>query len=160
MGKMEKAITSAQMRKIYALARDRGMDEDLLHLHIQTITGKDSMKELLLSEGIRVIDSLEGGYGARGQARATYRQMQYIYGLMKKLGWVTDTGELDTDRLDRFLQSPRAGINIGSYKWLTRIKASDLIEALKSLCERQELDAEGAKGKKDIAVYKGVVYND
>lgn len=137
------------------------MDAELLHIHIQTLTHKESIKELSLSEGIKVIDSMEGKCGEpQGQLKASYKQLQYIRGLMKKLGWVTQTGEPDTDRLDRFLQSPRAGINIGSYKWLTRSKASTLIEALKSMYERQEQGAGEAVNEKNIADRKGVVYND
>lgn len=134
---MEKIISAGQMRKIYALARERGMDNDLLHAHVQTLTGKDSMKDLTMPEGIRIIESLEGKPSElKGQIKASFRQMQYIYGLMKQLGWVTDTGEPDMERLDRFLQSPKAGINLGSHKWLTKTKASKLIEALKSMAER------------------------
>lgn len=134
---MEKIISAGQMRKIYVLARERGMDNDLLHAHVQTLTGKESMKDLTMPEGIRVIESLEGKPSElKGQMKASYRQMQYIYGLMKQLGWVTGTGEPDTERLDRFLQSPKAGINLGSYKWLTKTKASQLIEALKSMSTR------------------------
>ncbi|MDE7339952.1 MAG: regulatory protein GemA [Lachnospiraceae bacterium] len=134
---MGKVISVSQMRKIYALARERGMDSDLLHAHMQALTEKESMKELTMSEGIRMIESLEGKpTELKGQIKASYKQMQYIYGLMKRLGWVTGTGEPDTERLDRFLQSPKAGINLGSYKWLTKEKASKLIEALKSISER------------------------
>lgn len=141
--RMEKVISAGQMRKIYALARERGMDSDLLHAHIQALTEKESMKELTMSEGIRIIESLEGKpLELKGQVKASYKQMQYIYGLMKQLGWVTDSGEPDTERLDRFLQSPRAGINLGSYKWLTKEKASRLIEALKSMSERAAIGNE------------------
>ncbi len=161
MGKKEKAITPAQIRKIHALANERGMDDDLLHAHIQVLTKKDSIKKLSLDEGIKVIDSLEGKQGeSKGQKKASYKQIQFIYGLMRKLGWVTGSGEPDTDRLDRFLQSPKAGINIGSYKWLTRSKASKVIEALKCMIERQEQVQHEGCGEKAIADYKGVVYND
>ena len=160
MGKTEKAITAAQVRKIHVLARERGMDDDLLHAHIQALTQKDSVKKLSLREGISIIDSLEGKpRETQGQAKASYKQLQYIYGLMKNIGWVTETGEPDTDRLDRFLQPHRAGINLGSYKWLTRLSASKLIEALKSMHERQQNET-GICGKKNVAGCKGVVYND
>lgn len=137
MGKKEKVITVNQIRKIYALAAERGMDSDLLHEHVQMLTEKESIHNLTVSEGIKVIDSLMGKPGeSKGQAKASYKQMKYIYGLMKKLGWVTASGSPDTDRLDRFLQSPRVGINIGSYHWLDRVKASKVIEALKDMAER------------------------
>ena len=105
MGKKEKAASAAQMRKIYALARERGMDGDLLHVHIEVLTGKASLKEITVSDGIRIIDSLEGKRReAAGKDGASPRQLRYIYGLMGKVGWITEAGEPDTDRLDRFLQ--------------------------------------------------------
>ena len=138
---MGKVISVSQMRKIYALARERGMDSDLLHAHIQALTEKESMKELTMPEGIRIIESLEGKpLELKGQVKASYNQMRYIFGLMKQLGWVTDSGEPDTKRLDRFLQSKRAGINLGSYQWLTKEKAGKLIEALKSISERKNAE--------------------
>ena len=141
MGKKGKTISAAQMRKIFALARERGLDDELLHAYVQSITHKESIRELSLKEGIKVIDSLEGKPKV---GTASDKQMKYIQGLMMELGWITDIGTPDMERLDRFLQSPRAGINLGSHKWLTRSKASQLIEALKSMVERE-------KKEKDIA---------
>lgn len=138
-----KVITGAQIKKIYALARERGMDADLLHAHLETLVKKSSLKDLTVSEGIQLIDSLEGKPGfSKGEDKASWKQMQYIYVLMKKIGWVNPDGTPDICRLDRFLQSPRAGINLGSYQWLTRSKASKLIEALKSMSEREEKQSE------------------
>ena len=137
MGKKEKAASAAQMRKIYALARERGMDGDLLQVHIGILTGKASLKEITVSDGIRIIDSLEEKRReAAGKDGASPRQLRYIYGLMGKIGWTTEAGEPDTDRLDRFLQSPKAGFNLGSHKWLMRSAASRLIEALKDMDKR------------------------
>lgn len=136
MGKKEKAASAAQVRKIYALARERGMDADLLHAHMETVCGKASMKEITVSDGIRIIDSLEEKRKEAGKESASQRQLRYIYGLMRKIGWTTEAGEPDTDRLDRFLQSPKAGFNLGSHKWLTRPAASRLIEALKDMDKR------------------------
>lgn len=134
---MEKAITNAQLRKIHVLARECGMDDDLLHSHLVVLSGKDSLRELTVKEGISLIDSLEGKGIRKGEEKATYRQMGYIHGLMKKCGWVTDGGQPDMERLDRFQQSPKAGFNLGSHKWLTRRQASSLIEALKQMSERK-----------------------
>lgn len=139
MERTGKVITGAQIKKIYALARERGMDTDLLHAHMETLVRKDSVAKLTVSEGIRLIDSLEGKPGQpKGEEKASWKQLQFIFGLMKKLEWINPDGTPDTDRLDRFLQSPKAGINLGSYQWLTRTKASKLIEALKSMSAREE----------------------
>jgi len=42
-----KKITAAQIRKIHAISRERGIDDDLLHEHTRMLTGKESLKELL-----------------------------------------------------------------------------------------------------------------
>lgn len=153
---MEKVISAGQMRKIYVLARERGMDNDLLHAHIQALTGKESMKELTMLEGIRLIESLEGKPPElKGQARASYKQMRYIFGLMKQLGWVTDLGEPDTERLDRFLQSEKVGINLGSYQWLTKEKARKLIEALKGMSKRVNTENNDAGNEKCVSCGTG-----
>ncbi len=144
MGRVEKAVTYAQIKKIFALARERGMDNDLLHEHLQMLTKRDSLSNLSRSEAVLLIDSLEGRPGApKGQEKASSRQMSYIFGLMKAIGWVTETGKPDMERLDGFLQSDRAGFRLGSYKWLDRKKASDLIEALKQMQERMKMQAAG-----------------
>lgn len=146
---MEKVISAGQMRKIYVLARERGMDSDLLHAHIQALTEKESMKELTMSEGIRIIESLEGKPSElKGQVKASYKQMQYIYGLMKQLGWVTDSGKPDTERLDRFLRSEKTGFNLGSYQWLTKEKAGNLIDALKSMVKRADTEKDESGNEK------------
>lgn len=64
-------ITTSQMRKIYAAAREHGLDNDLLHIHLQTVTGKESLKELTMSEAIKLIDSLEGKKGRTGSMQMT-----------------------------------------------------------------------------------------
>ena len=129
-------ITTAQIRKIHAVARERGLDQDLLHYHIETVTGKDSIKKLTIMEAVNVIDALEGKRTeASGEPRATAKQTWFINSLMKELGWIDEAGKPDMKRLDGFL-SKRMGID--SYKWLTKSKASKVIEGLKELAERKE----------------------
>lgn len=136
MGKTGKAATYGQIRKIYAAARERGMDNDLLHEHMEMLLHRSSVKELTKREAAMLIDSLEGKV-ASGQDHATGRQMQYIFGLMKELGWVTEEGKPDIDRLNRFLQSEKAGFCLSDYRWLKKGTASDLIEALKAMAARK-----------------------
>lgn len=136
MGKTGKAATYGQIRKIYAAARERGMDNDLLHEHMEMLLHRSSVKELTKREAAMLIDSLEGKV-ASGQDHATGRQMQYIFGLMKELGWVTEEGKPDIDRLNRFLQSEKAGFRLSDHRWLKKGTASDLIEALKAMAARK-----------------------
>lgn len=139
MGRAAKAVTYEQIKKIHALARERGMDRDLLHEHVEMLTEKSSIKLLTKQEAIVVIDSLEGKtLGRPVENRATHKQMHYIYGLMKELGWVTEDGKADVDRLNRFLQSDKTGFKLSDYRWLNVGTASNLIEALKAMAARQK----------------------
>jgi len=133
---MGKAVTVSQIKKIYAAARDIGMDSDLLHEHMEMLVHKSSIKELTKNEAITLIDSLEGKTVVV-EGRATHKQMLYIYGLMKELGWMTDEEKPDVDRLNRFLQSDKAGFNLSDYRWLKKGPASNLIEALKAMAARK-----------------------
>lgn len=120
------AITASQMRKIHVLARDYGLDNDLLHVHIQTVTGKDSMKKLSLGDAVKVIDSLEG----KSSDRMSWKQKYLIDKLLEELGWKDEQGKPDYQRLDGFC-SKRFGVD--SHKWLTRVNASNVIEGLKNM---------------------------
>ncbi len=121
-------ITPAQIRKIHLEARSRGMDDDLLHIYIEKITGKKSIRELTVMEGVSVIDSFAG------QDRATMRQRYLITKLCEELGWKDDRGRADQTRLNGFL-SKRFGID--NVNWLDRRTASKAIEALKAMKDRE-----------------------
>ena len=82
-------ITQAQQRKIHAMARELGMDDDLLHSYVSMMAQKDSLKALSLTEAIKVIDGMEAKKGYAAGDRISRRQEQYLFILMKKLGWPT-----------------------------------------------------------------------
>lgn len=130
-------ITTSQMRKIYATARERGMDNDLLHIHVHTLTGKDSLKELNISEAVKVIDSLEGK-GDAADRKMTDRQFRYIQILMRELGWVDEEGEPDFKRLNGFCSKY---YKVDHYKWLTPSVAGKVIEGLKNMQKNKEEQA-------------------
>lgn len=139
MGKNGKAVTYSQIKKIYAVAGERGIDNELLHEHMETLLQRQSIKELTRREAVRLIDSLEGKPESRDRkSRATPKQMQFIYGLMKELGWVTGDREPDLARLNRFLQSDEAGFGLSDYRLLNIGMASNLIEALKAMLKRKQ----------------------
>lgn len=131
-GRGGKAITAAQMRKIHVLAREYGLDNDLLHVHIQTVTGKDSLKKLSLGEAVRVIDSLE----KRSADQMTWKQKYFIGRLLQELGWIDEQGNPDVKRLDGFC-SKYCGVD--SHKWLTRRDASNVIEGLKNMLQNMHM---------------------
>lgn len=129
-------ITPAQIRKIYAVCRERGVDSDLLHEHIAALTGRESIRAMTVMEAVRVIDSLSGRNRAQMPDGATARQRHYIDGLMRTLGWVDGDGNPETGRLDGMC---RKYCNLDSHKWMTKRNASDIIEALKNMVKNMEL---------------------
>ena len=52
-------ITAAQRRKIFILAKEYGLDNDLLHTYIFNLVGKKSIKKLNVLDAIKIIDSFE-----------------------------------------------------------------------------------------------------
>lgn len=139
------AITAAQMRKIHVLAREYGLDNDLLHVHIQTVTGKDSLKKLSLGEAVRVIDSLD----RKAADQMTWKQKHLIDELLQALGWTDEQGQPDVKRLDVFC-SKYCGVD--SHKWLTRRNASNVIEGLKNMLQNiQQQEREQKRAAAGVA---------
>lgn len=127
-------VTQAQQRKIHVLAGELGMDDDLLHSYVSMMVQKDSLKELSLTEAVKVIDGMEAKKGYASGDRISRRQEHYIFILMKKLGWTDAQGNPDKRRLDGFVKKQ---YGIDDYRWITRGAASKVIEALKALAFRK-----------------------
>ncbi len=54
-----KRMTEKQRRKIFKLAEEYGLDNDLLHTYIFNLVGKNSIKELNIADAGKVIDNFE-----------------------------------------------------------------------------------------------------
>lgn len=133
-----RGITPAQNKKIHMLAKEYGMDDDLLHAMIEAETRKDSIKKLTIMEAVKIIDRLEGraqSYDAKHE-HMTYRQEAYIKGLAKDMGWIDEKGYADTKRISGFVSK---FYGIDNYKWLTKSMAGKVIEGLKKMAEKQEV---------------------
>ncbi len=126
-------ITVPQMKKLHALAKELGMDDDLLHEYVSMMTDKTSLKELSMQEAIRVIDGLEGKKDYSKGDRISYRQEQYIMLLAKQLGWVEDE-KVNIKRLNGFVKKY---CGVEDYRWCTRKLASNVIEGLKDMLLRK-----------------------
>lgn len=126
-----KKITPAQNRKIYMLAREKGIDNDTLHAHIYNITKKDSIKELTIVEAVMVIDSLSGNE----QGRMTFRQRSYIMKLAKELKWVIENGKVDNDALRSFIKKQ---VDVPAEQWLTQKQASVVIDGMKAILKKDK----------------------
>lgn len=137
--------TPAQLRRIYGLARERGLDDEMLHAYVSQLTGRESLKELTMKEAARVIGALDpaGGYTAGG---ITPRQKKYLLGLAKELGWVDNDGNADMGKLDEFALR---NYKKHAVKWLTISEAGKMIEGMKAIAEKdrrkRQKSPEGAK---------------
>lgn len=124
--------TSAQLRKIHVLAGERGIDNDTLHTHVFNITKKKSLKELSITDAVKVIDSLKGSeYG-----RMTWRQKRFIFSLARQLRWLDENGSVDIKVLRSFIKRQTG---MPTEEWLTQKAASEVIEAMKAILEKDGL---------------------
>lgn len=130
---MATMISAGQMRMIRVLASRNGMDDDLLHEFIYAQARVKSLRSLTMAQAISVIDKLNGKGGKSGMM--THKQEAYIKALAKKLGWVTEEKEADMERIAGFV---RERFQVDNMSWLTSGKASKVIEALKSMSEREK----------------------
>lgn len=131
------AITQAQKRKIFAVARELGLDNDLLHAVAYGLTQKEHISDLSKTEAALVIDDLERRAnrsrdiqlpGGRRVALATKEQQWLIWKLVADLGW-----DDNPKRLEGFCKK-YAGVD--NPQWLTRAQAWRVIEGLKALAGR------------------------
>ena len=134
-------MTDAQRRKIFKLASQKGLDDEMRRSHIHALIGKESLTELTIKEAITVIDSLEDEPQTT-KGKISHKQQKYLQSLAVEYGWVCENKRLDTKKLNKWLEN-RYGVS--SIIWLTSKNASDAIEGLKVMIARGSIkEAEGA----------------
>jgi ribosome biogenesis GTPase A len=133
-------ISAAQMKMVYTLARNQGMDDDVLHARVQAATGKEHVREMTCMEAAKLIDSLTGKDTSnrrrydRPLNRASQEQINKIIALARRIGWMTDAeGHESYERLHGFL---RARYHVERLDWLTPDSANRCVEALKAMAQR------------------------
>jgi hypothetical protein len=139
-------ITRDQIKLIWVLARQLGMESNELHDVVSAVTGKDSIKALSVAEGTDIIEVLIRAGGRVKKKRkprpslppnvvelVTRKQTRLIKVLEKRLGW-----QDNPERLKGFTRRiiKREGVR-------TKKEAIKVIEGLKSMARRTR--------KKDIA---------
>lgn len=133
-------LSAAQMRKIYKLSNELGLENDVLHSFIWAIAKKESVKELSIKEAVAVIDYLSGkGDGRSDKPRfevMSEGQKGMLLHLAFLLGWTReDKKRVNLKRLDAYVRKEYATINFFA---LSRSNASKCIEALKAMLDRKE----------------------
>lgn len=123
-------ISQAQMRRIWAMAREQHMDKDMLHDLVANVTGSNSISSLSKKQGVKVIEALSriGQSGHDRPDRASKEQIWKIRQYEKELGW-----DDNPKRLEGFIK--RYG-SVDKPEWLTPAKAWRVIEALKKMAAR------------------------
>ena len=139
-------ITRDQIKLIWVLARQIGMESNELYDVVSAVTGKDSIKALSVTDGTDIIEVLVRAGGRVKKKRkprpdlppnvvelVTRKQTRLIKHLEKKLGW-----QDNPERLKGFIRRiiKREGVR-------TKQEAMKVIEGLKSMARRAR--------KKDIA---------
>jgi len=139
-------ITRDQIKLIWVLAHQLGMESNELHDVVSAVTGKDSIKALSVAEGTDIIEVLiraGGRVKKKSKPRpdlppnvvelVTRRQTRLIKVLERRLGW-----QDNPERLKGFTRRiiKREGVR-------TKQEAMKVIEGLKSMARRAR--------KKDIA---------
>lgn len=126
-------LTAPQLRKIWATAKEMGLDEDLLRAKVKALTGSESISKLTVAQANLVIDSMAGKKPDRSSNWASKEQLWKINTLAAELGWV--------DNPKRVAGFVRKYAKVDNLKWLTRAQAWRIIEGLKKLIERAESQA-------------------
>ena len=134
-------ITGDQLRMLYALTRENGMDSDTLHARAKAETGHEHLKELTKIEAARLIDGLLGkkvlyARAERPSTRVTQAQIDVIFGLARRLGWL-DSGY---DRIKGFV---RAQYQVDVIDWMTPEQGRKCIEALKAMLSGGRAERKG-----------------
>ena len=133
-------ITEKQLKTIWTLSRQLGMESDLLHRMIYDVTGKDSLKKLTVHEAAGVIDGLiDDGAKVRKKRKPrrclpenvvelfTGEQIRLIEYLVDQLGW--DNPNQLTGFNRRVIKKERI---------CTKQEASKIIEGLKAILGRKQ----------------------
>jgi len=128
-------INYPQIKKIFALARDAGLDNEELHELVAAVTGSESIKALTKSQGIKVIDRLNRELGYTTD-RATGKQVWQINKLAEELGWNDNP-----KRLRAFLEKQQG---VSHPKYLKLHQAMDVIEAMKAMKKRMQKGGTGS----------------
>lgn len=121
---MTKMISPGQLKMIWGLTRQMGMEEDLLRERARLVSGQESLKKLTASQAAQLIDGLQGK-PQPAACRASKGQTQTILALASRLGWAEDPNRLRGWILSRY--------GVERLEWLNSDQAILCIEALKGM---------------------------
>jgi hypothetical protein len=127
---MAELITKPQIKKIFAMAKQLGMDEVDLRGLAYNLTGSESISTMTKKHAGRLIDYLNDR--SRGDYRPQAVSRQQLY-LMKKMA--AELGWSNPRQLAGFIKR-QAGVE--NERWLDANGARKVIEGLKKVLERSK----------------------
>lgn len=142
-------MSEPTIRTLWGIAKssELSLTDEELHMLVEAHTGKSSIKKLNkreISRCVRILQDMKTSAGGRrksyrtGGNAATANQRKKIYKLAEELGW---------DKPARVNGMCKRMFGTSSVEWLNYQQCSKLIEALKSMVERQEKEAAEAQNK-------------
>lgn len=128
------SINKRQISKIWAAARERGIDREDVYALVFQISGQDSIKELTQTQANEVIDKIVGTcsrpeYQEQGRITTQFMRKK-IYILTVELGW-----DKNPKRLEGFCKRL---FKVEKVEWLDDRQCYQLIETLKDMVARKE----------------------
>lgn len=127
-------INKRQISKIWAAAKEQGIDRNDVYALVLQVSGQDSIKELTQTQANEVIDRIVGtaiqnDYQEYGNV-ATQQMRKKIYMLTVELGW-----DKNPKRLEGFCKRM---FRVEKAEWLNTKQCYQLIEGLKDMIARKE----------------------
>lgn len=127
-------INKRQISKIWAVAKEQGIDREDVYALVLQVSGQDSIKKLTQTQANEVIDRIVGAaiqndYQEYGNV-ATQQMRKKIYMLTVALGW-----DKNPKRLEGFCKRM---FKVEKVEWLNGKQCYQLIEGLKDMIARKE----------------------
>ncbi len=127
-------INKRQISKIWAAAKERGIDRADVYDLVLQVSGQDSIKGMTQDQANKIIDRIVGTCSRpeyQKQGRITTDQMRKkIYMLTVELGW-----DKNPKRLEGFCKRL---FKVEKVEWLDERQCYQLIETLKDMVKRKE----------------------
>ncbi len=133
MAAAEKPNQGQQVLKaIWATAHELGLTTDNVHDVVYREVGKEGLRQCSAPELHKVLDALKLHVKMSKEltGRISDKQLSYIRGLEKQLGWSDDP-----KRLQGFVKK---FAKVDDVKWLTAKQASKIIEGMKKIVDRDK----------------------
>ena len=126
-------INKRQISKIWASAKEQGIDREDVYALVLQVSGQDSIKGMTQDQANKVIDRIVGTCSRpeyQKQGRITTDQMRKkIYILTVELGW-----DKNPKRLEGFCKRL---FKVEKVEWLDKRQCYKLIETLKDMVARK-----------------------